>query len=226
MSWNASPGGKAAFEYARGLVGSRELPSQMAKLMEEGERLRLGKMMLAREEMDFLVWLARSMRVRDYLEIGVFVGLNALSMALRGDPEMRIHALDISVTHTDVARRHWKEAGVDSRITLILQSALLTLQQWTDMGVRERFDMILIDADKEPTPEYFDLCLPMLRKDGVIAIDNVLLGGRVCRDPDPEDPPSVEVMKRLNARIFEDESLDPVLLPVGDGLLLVRKMAG
>lgn len=199
-----------------------ELPPAMKELVEEVARHRLGKMTLAPEQMDFLVWLANLMAVRDYLEIGSFVGLNVLSMALRGPRDMRIHALDVSVTHMEIARRHWRKAGVDDRIVPVLQSALLTLDQWLEQGVRNRFDLILIDADKEPTPRYFEMCSSLLRPRGVVVVDNVHLGGRVFRSDHGDHPPSVAVMAEFLASTLRDPRFDGTILPLGDGMLLAR----
>ena len=100
------------------------------------------------------------------------------------------HGLDINVTFTDIARETWRAAGVAHKISLHLQPALLTLDDLIAQGESESYDLALIDADKPPTPKYFERCLQLVRSGGVIAIDNILLGGRVMNEAAENDPPA------------------------------------
>lgn len=191
----------------------------MARLRAYTATHRLAKMQLAPEQGQFMRWLARLMGARRYLELGVFTGYSSLGVAEVLPEGGQIVACDVSDTFTSIARQFWREAGVEHKIRLVLQPALLTLQSLLDDGAAGSFDLALIDADKPNTPAYFEACLQLVRPGGVIAIDNIFLGGRVVA-PQPEDPPGVHVMHAFNAALKHDERVDTVVLPFGDGLTL------
>lgn len=132
----------------------------------------------------------------------------------------RLVCCDISKEFTDVARRYWDKAGVTAKIDLKLGSARETLAalEKTEAG---SFDMAFIDADKLNYPHYYESALALLRPGGVLLIDNVLWGGDVA-DPAATDAETV-TLRELNARVKADERVDFCLLPVADGLTLIRK---
>lgn len=191
----------------------------MAKLRAVTAMHKQAKMQLAPEQGQFLRWLARLMGVRRYLELGVFTGYSTLAIAEVLPPDGEVVACDVSEAFTDIARQFWREAGVEDRIRLVLQPALLTLESLLEEGRVGAFDLALIDADKPNKPAYFEACLKLVRPGGVIAIDNVFLGGRVV-EPKAEDPLGVQVMHAFNAALKHDERVDIVVLPFGDGLTL------
>ena len=119
-----------------------------------------------------------------------------------------------------IARRYWRLAGVEHKIDLRLGPALETLDALLDEGREGTFDMAFLDADKPGNPGYVERCLRLVRPGGLILIDNAFVGGRVL-DEDPESR-SARVMRDLNRSLAEDPRADVVLLPVGDGLALVR----
>lgn len=199
-------------------IGLTESPN-MAKLRAFTATHRLAKMQLAPEQGQFMRWLARLMGVRRYLELGVFTGYSSLGIAEVLPADGQIVACDVSDTFTSIAREHWRAAGVEHKIQLVLQPALTTLQQLLDDGAAGSFDLALIDADKPNTPAYFEACLKLVRQGGVIAIDNIFLGGRVV-EPQPQDPPGVHVMHAFNAALKHDKRVETVVLPFGDGLTL------
>ena len=168
-------------------IGEPEHPVLQA-LRGRTQNHRLGKMALAREQAALLTWLARLIRAERYLEVGVFTGYSSTAMALALPEHARITACDISVTFTDIARETWRQAGVEHKIELHLQPALLTLDGLIAQGLENTYDMALIDADKPPTPQYYERCLQLVRSGGIIAIDNVLLGGRVMEEGGQASP--------------------------------------
>ncbi|MDO5058649.1 MAG: class I SAM-dependent methyltransferase [Neisseria sp.] len=184
---------------------------------------RMGKMAIAPEQAALLTWLARLMGAENYLEIGVFTGYSSTAMALALPEHGRITACDINVSFTEQARLAWQEAGVAHKITLHLQPALFTLDELIDEGKSGFYDLAFIDADKPPTPEYYERCLKLVRSGGIIAIDNVLLGGRVMQENSENAPPSLAVLQRFNASLPNDSRIIPITLPVGDGLTLLLK---
>ena len=205
-------------------------PDILAAIRRQTETHRLGKMAIAAEQAALLTWLAKLTGVRRYLEIGVFTGYSSTAMALALPEHARITACDINVTFTDQARRHWQAAGVAHKITLHLQPALITMDELIAQGQGGSYDMALIDADKPPTPHYFERALQLVRPGGIIAIDNVLLGGRVMEEGGlvvqaaaEKSPESHRILQAFNARLPHDERIETLTLPLGDGLTLVRK---
>ena len=203
-------------------IGEPEHPVLQA-LRGRTQNHRLGKMALAREQAALLTWLARLIRAERYLEVGVFTGYSSTTMALALPEHARITACDISVTFTDIARETWRQAGVEHKIELHLQPALLTLDGLITQGLENTYDMALIDADKPPTPQYYERCLQLVRSGGIIAIDNVLLGGRVMEEAGRDRSPSIAVLQDFNRRLPLDGRIVPITLPVGDGLTLLLK---
>jgi caffeoyl-CoA O-methyltransferase len=142
-------------------------------------------------------------------------------MALPADA--RLMCCDISPEWTDVARRYWTEAGVADRIDLRLGPGLETLEGLLAAGGAASYDFAFLDADKGNYAAYYERMLDLLRPGGLLAIDNVLWGGRVI-DP-AEDDESTQALRDLNERIAADTRVQLAMLPVGDGLSLVRKLA-
>lgn len=203
-------------------IGEAEHPALTA-LRERMATHRLGKMAIAPAQAALLTWLARLIRAERYLEVGVFTGYSSTAMALALPPHGTVTACDINVTFTDIARETWHTAGVEHKITLHLQPALLTLDDLIDAGEAGTYDIALIDADKPPTPEYYERCLQLVRSGGVIAIDNVLLGGRVLDPADENSPPALGILQAFNEGLPQDKRIIPITLPVGDGLTLLLK---
>ena len=217
QSWGIEPDLQAYLQHING----GEAPVLQA-IRAETARHRKGQMHIAPEQAQTLVWLAHLLKAQHYLEVGVFTGYSSTAMALALPEHGRITACDISVTFTDIARRYWQEAGVAHKIDLVLQPALITLDNLLAQGRRNHYDLALIDADKPPTPHYFERCLQLVRPGGVIAIDNVLLNGRVLHH-NHNDPPSVAILRQFNAGLVHDARIVPLTLPVGDGLTLLLK---
>ncbi|MEM9694754.1 MAG: class I SAM-dependent methyltransferase, partial [Myxococcota bacterium] len=159
--------------------------------------------------------------VRRALEIGVFTGYSALAVALELPADGRLVACDRSEEWTAVARRHWREAGVEDRIDLRLGPAVETLDALIDNDDAAPFDFAFIDADKGAYPRYYEQCLHLVRAGGVIAIDNVFWGGSVADEARTDDVPVV--LRELTTTIMADDRVDPCHLPLGDGVLLIRK---
>lgn len=203
-------------------ISEAEHPALTA-LRERTQTHRLGKMAIAPSQASLLTWLARLIRAERYLEVGVFTGYSSTAMALALPSHGTVTACDINVTFTDIARETWQAAGIAHKITLHLQPALLTLDDLISAGESETYDIALIDADKPPTPEYYERCLQLVRSGGVIAIDNVLLGGRVLQPVHADSPPAHSILQAFNESLPQDGRIIPITLPVGDGLTLLLK---
>ncbi|NUE65783.1 O-methyltransferase [Snodgrassella sp. ESL0253] len=195
----------------------------LVQLRAETARHRKGAMSIAQEQAKLMVWLAQLIQARNYLEIGVFTGYSSTAMALALPEDGHITACDINVTYTDIARRYWQQANVSHKIQLHLQPALITLDKLIASNQTNHYDIALIDADKTPTPHYFERCLQLVRPGGIIAIDNVLLHGRVAQTTGGGESESVLIMRKFNAGLIHDQRIRPLTIPLGDGLTLIQK---
>jgi predicted O-methyltransferase YrrM len=201
-------------------VSLRELPV-LADLRKETATLAMASMQIAPEQGQFMAFLIKLMGAERCLEVGSFTGYSALVCAMALPAQGRLIALDSSVEWTDIARRYWRTAGVDEKIELRLGPAAESLHDLLASGERGSFDFMFIDADKSGYRAYFDLGFELLRPGGVMAFDNVLWGGRVA-DPDVSDEDTVAI-RELNRFLLEHPDIDLSLVPIGDGLTLVRK---
>lgn len=195
----------------------------LARLRAETAGHRLGKMAIAPEQAATLTWLARLIGAQHYLEIGVFTGYSSTAMALALPEHGRITACDINASFTELARQYWQAAGVEHKISLHLQPALFTLDELIAEGKSGCYDIALIDADKPPTPQYYERCLQLVRSGGIIAIDNILLGGRVMEAAAENSPPAIAILQAFNDSLPADPRIIPLTLPIGDGLTLLLK---
>src|SRR5262245_64315918 len=201
-------------------VTVRESPL-LARLREETQRLPSGGMQISPEQGRFMAFLTELTGAKRYLEVGVFTGYSSLSVALAMPADGRVVACDRSDEWTQVARRYWREAGVEEKIELRLGFALETLDGLLASGARGTFDFVFIDADKESALEYYERGLELLRKGGLFAFDNALWAGRVADQKNNE--PSTLGVRALNQRASNDPRVSATLVPIGDGLLLATK---
>ncbi len=201
-------------------VSLRE-PPLLARLRAETEALPLGSMQISPEQGQFMALLVELIGARRTLEIGTFTGYSALRVALALPADGRVVACDVSAEYTAVARRYWAEAGVADKIDLRLAPALETLEAMLDAGQVGSFDFAFIDADKENYDGYYEKSLQLVRTGGLIAVDNMLWGGSVI-DPDQQDK-ETQAIRKLNVKLCKDIRIHQSLVPVGDGLALLRK---
>jgi predicted O-methyltransferase YrrM len=181
----------------------------------------MSQMQISPEQGQFMALLVQLTNVRKALEVGVFTGYSALSVALALPPEGLLVACDVSHEYTAIAQKFWQKAGVDTKIKLHIAPAQETLQQLIESGETGTFDFAFIDADKSHYDTYYEQALKLLRIGGLIAIDNMLWYGRVA-DPDVTDNRTQRI-RALNQKLYNDERIDLSLLPIGDGLTLARK---
>jgi caffeoyl-CoA O-methyltransferase len=202
-----------------GRWGAREHPA-LRHCREETAKMPMANMQIAPEQGAFLAFLAKAIGAKRALEIGTFTGYSALSVALALPPDGRVMALDVSREFTDKARGYWKEAGMESKIELRLGPALESLDRMA-AGREAPFDFAFIDADKSNYDAYYEHALKLLRRGGVIALDNMLWSGAVA-DPSINDP-DTSALRTLNAKIQGDERVDMALATIADGVMLVWK---
>ncbi|HEX8777875.1 MAG TPA: class I SAM-dependent methyltransferase [Rhodanobacter sp.] len=197
----------------------REHPEQVALRGATRGHPRAG-MQVSPEQGQFMALLVKMLGACRTLEIGVFTGYSALSVALALPDDGRILACDISDEYTRIGRPYWERAGVAHKIELRLAPALQTLDAELAAGASGRYDFAFIDADKTGYGAYYERCLQLLRRGGLIAIDNVLWSGAVAHPAQDDD---TRALQALNQHLHHDERIDLSMLPVGDGLTLARK---
>ena len=201
-------------------VSLRE-PPILRRLREETARLPLARMQIAPEQGQFMALLVQLLQARRVLEVGVFTGYSSLSMALAMPADGHLVACDLSEEWTATARRYWNEAGVADRIELRLGPALSTLDALLESGAAESFDMAFLDADKAHYDAYYERALRLLRRAGLLLIDNVLWSGRII-DSQARDDDTL-ALRALNEKIHTDERVSISMLPLADGLTLAMK---
>jgi caffeoyl-CoA O-methyltransferase len=196
-------------------VGLRETPVQR-RLRAVTRKLSRGSMQIGADQAAFMQVLVRAIGAKRCLEIGTFTGYSALAVALALPRGGRIVCCDVSEEWTSIARKYWALAGVSKKIRLKLAPALETLKK-----LKGPFDFAFIDADKGNLQAYFERSLKLVRRGGLVAIDNTLWHGSVVQ---PRDR-SVDALavRAFNRRLRTDRRVELALLAIGDGLTLAWK---
>ncbi|HLF22740.1 MAG TPA: class I SAM-dependent methyltransferase [Burkholderiales bacterium] len=184
-------------------------------------RMAYGAMQISPDQAALLALLVRLVGARRAIEIGTFTGYSALAIAGALPADGKLIACDVSAEWTKIARRAWKDAGLADRIELHLAPAERTLRALVKDAQAGKFDFAFIDADKESTDVYYELCLTLVRAGGLIAIDNALSSGRVA-NPRTRDP-DARAMRAVCLKIRDDARVDCAMVGIRDGLLLARK---
>lgn len=179
-----------------------------------------GVMMLGKEQFALFRFLCGLLACRRALDVGTFTGMSALAFALGMGPRGQVVTIDRSTAWLPMANRHWKAAGVADRIDARVGEAADVLR---DLATRaeEPFDIAFIDVDKARVREYADLALALLAPRGLLIVDNVLWHGWVLDDTKAD--PDTEGMRRFNRSVIDDASLEAVIVPIADGITLVRR---
>ena len=196
-------------------------PELLARLRAETAALPSAGMQISPEQGQLMGLLIELIGARRTLEVGVFTGYSSTVVALALPADGKLTACDVSAEWTDVARRYWREAGVESKIELHVQPALQTLDALLASGQSGTFDFAFIDADKTSYDAYYERCLALLRVGGLLAVDNTLWSGAVSDEADQRE--STRAIRALNVKIAADARVTTSLIPIGDGLYLARK---
>lgn len=204
------------------LVAHGTPPDEIQQGLIEATREHAGDralMQVAPEQGAFMTLLTRAIAARRAIEVGTFTGYSALCIA-RGLPEDgTLLCCDVSDEWTRIGRPYWERAGVADRIDLRIAPALETLR---GLPQEPTWDLAFIDADKVNYMAYYEELLARLRTGGLILVDNVLWMGAVV-DPGNDDESTVAIRK-FNDHVASDPRVDCVMLPVSDGLSLLRKI--
>ncbi len=184
-----------------------------------------GRMQICPEQGAFMQTMVAATRARRAVEIGVFTGYSSLAVALTmkelHGSQARLIGCDISEETSSKARGYWREAHVDDVIDLRIGSAVDTLDRLIADGGADTFDLAFIDADKTSYGRYYEQCLTLLRRGGVILIDNMLWSGHVA-DPTNHEPDTA-ALRALAKTIHADKRVTMTLATIGDGVSIVVK---
>jgi caffeoyl-CoA O-methyltransferase len=188
-------------------------------LIDETQALgNISIMQISPEQGAFMTLFARILGARRAIEIGTFTGYSALCLARGLTDGGKLICCDVSEEWTNVGRRHWEKAGIAHKIDLRIAPAIKTL---ADLPQEPNFDLAFIDADKSAYIDYFEALIPLIRAGGVILVDNVLWMGAVI-DPEANDENTLAI-RRFNDYVAADSRVECVMLPIADGLTLLRK---
>ncbi|NJP21262.1 MAG: methyltransferase domain-containing protein [Hydrococcus sp. CRU_1_1] len=207
------------YEYFQA-ISLRE-PKILVQLRQETAKHPMGIMQISPEQGQFMALLVQLMGAKKTLEVGVFTGYSTLTVALALPADGKVIACDIDEEYTAIARSFWQQAGVADKIELHLAPALETLDKLINQGQANTFDFAFIDADKSNYNNYYERALELVRPGGLIAIDNVLWGGKVA-DRNIQDNRTKNI-REFNQKLHQDTRVTISLVPIGDGLTLALK---
>ncbi|WP_461832313.1 class I SAM-dependent methyltransferase [Aquifex sp.] len=199
---------------------AEEHSSELHPLLEElidftHKNTELPQMLTGSVEGNFLKMLVELSGAKRVLEIGTFTGFSALMMGMGLPEDGELITIEINPEYAKMAKSFIERAPWGDKIKVIVGDAREVLEQFD----KETFDFIFIDADKSSYPYYYEKCVELLKKGGIMAIDNALWEGEVLA---PKDSRS-RAIARMNEMIKEDPRVDKVLLTVRDGIFLVKK---
>ena len=193
---------------------------ELAELRRLAENNPQAAMQSTLEQGRLIFFLIKLMGARKALELGVFLGYGTLATALALPADGKVIACELDEEYPRQAAPYWQRSGVRHKIDLRLGPALDTLAQLQREGTRD-IDFAFIDADKDNYPNYYEKVLPLMRKGGLLALDNTLWRGWVADETIMDE--RTELFRRLNAHIHQDKRVDMCLLPIADGMTLVHK---
>lgn len=172
----------------------------------------------------FLTMLVQMLGARKVLELGTFTGYSAVCLAMGLPEDGHLDTLEVNDELEDLVLEGFSRAGLSGKITLHIGDAVETLKRLSrDMhGAGDLYDMVYIDANKREYCEYYELVFGMVRPGGFILADNVLWDGKVFEDPMSQDRQTLGI-SRFNDMVASDPRVDSVILPLRDGLNIIRK---
>jgi predicted O-methyltransferase YrrM len=208
-----------AHEYMLG-ASLRESPIQ-ARLRAATAPRAEAEMQIGPEQGQFMAFLVRLIGAKRCIELGTYTGYSALAVALALPPDGILVACDVRDEFTRVGRPFWREAGVESKIDLRIQPALKSLDELlAQPGGRGSYDFAFVDADKGNYIAYYEKLLELVRPGGLITVDNTLgLSGHYVTEL---TTPGAQAIRDFNAHVLHDARVELSMLPIGEGLTLLR----
>ena len=217
-SWTRIEGALADYVDANWL---RESPLKRRLREETRTKTPIPAMQISAHQGQQIALLAQLVGARRAVEVGTFTGYSALWIAEALPADGKLWCCDVSEEWTTIGRRYWKEAGLTDRIELTIAPAIKTLDRLLAEGLAGQLDLAFIDADKGNYDAYYERCLKLLRRGGLVLIDNVLWGGSVANLADKDA--DTEAIRALNAKLKTDQRIDLALFAVGDGMTCALK---
>lgn len=162
-----------------------------------------------------LSMLSKLVNPKRILEVGTFTGYATLCLAEGLQPDGKLFTLDINVELEDMVRRNFADSAYEKQIVYLLGDAMKNIPQ-----LDEVFDLVFIDADKKNNGSYYDLVIDKVRPGGLIIVDNVLWSGKVLSNQQDKDTKNIIT---FNDKIAKDPQVEKLILPVRDGLFVIRK---
>ena len=190
----------------------REPPPLLLELEQQGAYD--GIPIIDRASGRFLSTLVHAMMAKRILEIGTAYGYSTLWMALSLPPAGHIWTIDPDVSRTDVALGYFQRAGVADKVDIINQPALEVLEMWSQRNL----DIIFIDADKTEYEQYLEMAIPMLKRSGLVVVDNLLHAGASGAEPNFDDSADTKAIREFNKVFLQHPLLDATIIPIGDGI--------
>jgi caffeoyl-CoA O-methyltransferase len=191
----------------------------LRELADETHKLGgISMMQIAPEQGTLMGILARAIGAKSAVEVGVFTGYSSICVGRALPADGKLLCLDVNEEWTSIARRYWDRAGLASKITLKLGPAADALRE---LPASHTFDFAFVDADKSSYKTYYEEILKRLRRDGLLLIDNVVWSGKVVDATDTSA--DTEAIRKLNDFIVADTRVEAVMIPVADGITIVRK---
>ena len=200
---------------------SYDLHPIQKEIIEHNNRLGdIKRMQISVTQAYFMQLLIKINNAKKILEVGTFTGYSALSMALAIKDDGLVTCLDKNEQTSEKANYFFKKAKMDNKINLIIAPALETLNNL--VNEKKLFDLIFIDADKENYIKYYELAFRLITNKGLILIDNVLWKGDVIDDNKKDG--MINIIKEFNLHIKNDQRIEKIILPIGDGVTVCRKI--
>ena len=200
---------------------SLELNETQKEVISYNEKLGdIKRNQIAVTQCHFLHLIIKISNIKNILEIGTFTGLSALTMSLALPDDGKLITLDKNEKTNQIAKNFFLKAKQDSKIEIIQNNALKTLNNLKNKN--QKFDLIFIDADKENYKNYYDISLDLINLNGLIVIDNVLWHGDVVNEKN-QDNLTISI-REFNSYVFNDKRTENLIIPVGDGFTICRKL--
>ncbi len=198
------------------------LPHPLLKeLIAETEKLPESIMQISPDQGVFMHQLVKSIQAKNILEVGCFTGFSACCMALALPENGKLITLDIDPTATDIAQKYFTKLNLDKKVELRLLPGIVALEKILTESGPNSFDFAFIDADKGNYLNYYELCLRLVKPNGLILIDNVLWSGKVIDNSD--STANTKAIRDLNNFVAKDARVESCILPISDGVQFIRK---
>lgn len=204
------------------IKGHATAPSEALEWVEKQTHIRTNhsRMLSGSVQGQIMRMLAQTSGAKDILELGTFTGYSAICLASALPEDGHLDTLEINDEFEDLILEGFDKAGISEKIDLHIGDCKETLRRFREEG--REYDLVYIDANKREYCEYYELIFDMVRPGGLILADNVIWDGKVCQDPLPQDKQTLGIAS-FNDMVSKDRRVESVILPIRDGLNMIRK---